>query len=262
MTDSTIIHDRVQSQFGPVAEEYTISPTHANPEELARLVALVAPQAADRVLDIATGAGHTALAFAPYVAEVVAYDLTATMLEEVERNAARRGIRNVTTLRGAAESLPFEESRFEIAAVRIAAHHFADVQQAIDEMSRVATPGGRVVVVDTTVPEDDRLDEEINALEKLRDPSHVRNYRPSEWRAMLEAAGLSVTVAEVRMGAALYELDFESWTARMRTPAAAVTELERRFRSASPALREALDIQTENDQIGFRLPRVTLVALK
>jgi hypothetical protein len=79
---------------------------------------------------------------------------------------------------------------------------------------------------------------------------------------MLETAGLALTVAEITKGREGDWLSFESWTARMRTPAAAVTELERRFRGASPALREALDIQTENDKIAFRLPRVTLVALK
>ena len=262
MTDSSAIHERVRSQFGPVADQYTISPTHANAEELSRLVALAQPRAADRVLDVATGAGHTALAFAPYVAEVVAYDLTAAMLEEVRRNAERRGLHNVTTLQGTAESLPLEAGSLEIVTVRIAPHHFADAQKAVHEMSRVVKTGGRVLVVDTTVPEDDRLDEEINAIEKWRDPSHVRNYRPSEWHAMLEAAGLAVTVCEVTLGTRGDELDFENWTARMRTPPEAVAELERRFHSASLALQHALDIRIDNGRIAFRLPRVVLVGVK
>jgi hypothetical protein len=129
-------------------------------------------------------------------------------------------------------------------------------------MSRVVKMGGRVLVVDTTVPEDDRLDDEINAIEKRRDPSHVRNYRPNEWRAMLEAAGLTVAVSQVTMGTAGDELDFERWTARMRTPPEAVTELEQRFRGASMTLRQALDIRIHDGHITFRLPRVALVALK
>jgi ubiquinone/menaquinone biosynthesis C-methylase UbiE len=262
VSSSSAIHEQVQSQFGPVAERYTTSSTHANPEDLARLVALAQPQPRDRVLDVATGAGHTALALAPYVAEVIAYDLIPAMLDEANRNAARRGLHNMSTLQGAAERLPFEAGSFEIVTVRIAPHHFADVRRAACEMSRVVKPGGRVVILDTTVPEDETLDAEINDIEKLRDPSHVRNYRPSEWRGMLEAAGLTVTVCETSMGTEGDELEFEDWTARMRTPPAAVAELDRCFRTASLALRQALDIRLEAGSITFRLPRVTLVALK
>jgi ubiquinone/menaquinone biosynthesis C-methylase UbiE len=262
MLESRVIHEKVKEQFGPVAEQYTRSRTHANAEELARLVALVGPAPGDRVLDVATGAGHTALAFAPHVAEVVAFDLTPAMLEEVARNAARLGLRNITTRLGTAEALPFADQSFEIVTVRIAAHHFAGIERAIAEMARVVKTGGRVLVADTTVPEDDRLDEEINAIEKLRDPSHRRNYRPSEWKAMLEAAGLGVTVSELSIGSEGDELDFADWTARMRTPPAAVAELEQRFRQASPALRAALQIRVSGGKISFWLPRVTLLAVR
>src|SRR5690348_3992250 len=129
MTESSAIHEQVKSQFGPVAERYTTSSTHANPEELARLVRLAQPRPLDRVLDIATGAGHAALALAPHVAEVVAYDLTAAMLDEVNRNADRRCLHNIETRQGAAECLPFEEASFDIVTVRIAAHHFAEIRR-------------------------------------------------------------------------------------------------------------------------------------
>src|SRR5437016_4878028 len=119
MPESQAIYDLVQSQFGPVADQYTTSHSHDNPVELARLVALAQPRPSDRVLDVATGAGHTALAFAPHVAEVIAYDLTAAMLDEVNRNASQRGLLNVRTLQGPAESLPFPDDSFEIVTVRI-----------------------------------------------------------------------------------------------------------------------------------------------
>src|SRR5580704_14117607 len=90
----------VQEVFGPVAANYASSKVHGNTEELGRLVALVQPKPTDRVLDVATGTGNTALAFAPYVAQVVAYDVTPRMLEQVEFGAAQRGLTNVTTLLG------------------------------------------------------------------------------------------------------------------------------------------------------------------
>jgi hypothetical protein len=129
-------------------------------------------------------------------------------------------------------------------------------------MARVARAGGRVVVVDTTVPEDEALDREINRIETLRDPSHVRNYRVSEWRAMLEAAGLAVTYGEIDMYREGGRMDFHTWTSRMRTLPDAVAELERIFHTASPALREALDLEVSPGRIEFCLPLVTLVARK
>jgi ubiquinone/menaquinone biosynthesis C-methylase UbiE len=263
MSTRSSIHKRVQSQFGPVAERYTTSAVHADPEALARVVELTQPAPGDRALDVATGAGHTALALAPAVASVVAYDLTPAMLEETARNAAARGITNIVTRQGAAEALPFPDESFEIVTVRTAPHHFADVQAAVREMARMLVPGGRLVVVDTTVPEDDALDRQINQIEALRDPSHVRNHRESEWRSMLAAAGLTVTACQVDMYREQGRpVDFDAWTARMRTPPEMVAQLEAIFRNASPALTEVLDIRIIDGRISFVLPQITLVAVK
>jgi hypothetical protein len=130
-------------------------------------------------------------------------------------------------------------------------------------MARVLRSGGRLVVVDTTVPEDDELDRQINQIESLRDPSHVRNYRESEWRQMLTAAGLTVSICQVEMYREKgRRMDFTTWTTRMRTPPTAVAQLEAMFRNASPAVREVLDIEIVDGRIAFVLPQVTLVAVK
>lgn len=259
---SEAIYQKVQSQFGPVAAAYTTSAGHSDPNQLAVVVRLAAPQPTDRALDIATGAGHTALALAPHVQEVIAYDLTPAMLEETQRNAHSKGITNLRTQQGSAEQLPYADDRFEIVTVRVAPHHFADVQAAVAEMARVVMSGGRVVVVDTTVPEDDSLDQQINDIEQLRDPSHVRDYRPSEWRALLENVGLQITHLTVDYYTEGGHMDFFTWTGRMRTPADVVADLEGRFRGASPQLIQALDIRLEGETIQFCLPKVTIAALK
>ena len=64
-------------------------------------------------------------------------------------------------------------------------------------MARVAKIGARVVIVDSSSPEDESLDRQWNHMEKLRDLSHVRSYRPSAWRAMVAGAGLRVSFKEV-----------------------------------------------------------------
>ena len=262
MAGSDQIHQLVAANFGPVAEKYATSPGHANQAALDHLVELVAPAASAAVLDIATGAGNVALAFAPHVARVVAFDLTPSMLEQTLKTAATRGLINVEAVQGLAEDLPFENDTFDVVTVRLAPHHYADIQTAVDEMARVARPGGKVVIVDTTVPEDDTLDQEINEMETLRDNSHVQNYRPSVWRAMVERAGLTVVHESVAPYTEDFKMEFEEWIERIRTPEAEAEELRRRFRGASPELAAAISLELLGDTILFVWDQVTLIAQK
>jgi hypothetical protein len=102
-----------------------------------------------------------------------------------------------------AEELPFADSGFELAATRVAAHHFADAAQATRELGRVAS--GRVIVVDTMF-----MGEDVERAEALRDPSHVRNYTEQEWRSFFGGAGIDLD--EVRFFAT--PIDFEEWLMR------------------------------------------------
>ena len=95
-------YDAVRTTFGRAAAAYTASAGHADAEALARVVVFAEPHPADRALDVATGAGHTALALAPHVAEVIALDITPEMLAETALNASRRGLGNVRVQSGAA----------------------------------------------------------------------------------------------------------------------------------------------------------------
>jgi ubiquinone/menaquinone biosynthesis C-methylase UbiE len=261
------VHERVQSQFGAAAEAYGTSLVHGDAAALERVVELAEPKPADAALDIATGAGHTALALAPHVGRVIAYDLTREMLQETRRNAAARGLANVYTQQGPAEKLPFRDASFDIITVRQAPHHFADVRGAVREMARVANSGARVVIVDSTVPSGHRSDPDLapqwDRMERLRDPSHVRNYSPSEWRAMVQAAGLRVVCEETSFATENGRpMDFAAWTRRINTPPEAVAELTRLFRDASPALASALRIEIIDKAIFFCVPVVTVAAVK
>jgi len=257
------IHEQVSAQFGAAAAAYTASAVHADPSALARVVELVAPKPTDVALDVATGSGNTALALAPHVARVIAYDMTPAMLAETARNAAARGLANIATQQGTAESVPFPDATFDIITVRQALHHFADVRAALREMARVARPGARLVIVDSTSPEDDSLDRQWNYIEKLRDPSHVRNYRPSEWRVLLADAGLRISHEELAFATENGRgMDFAAWVRRMHTPPSAVAELTRLLRNASPALAAALRIELDVDAIRFCVPQITIASAK
>ncbi|HUN88675.1 MAG TPA: methyltransferase domain-containing protein [Terriglobales bacterium] len=254
------VHRQVQEQFGATAAAYTFSAGHGDRAALQALVAMASVKPDFVVLDIATGAGHTALAFAPHVREVVAYDLTPAMLLETANNAAKRGLVNVATRQGSAETLPFADGEFDVTVVRLASHHFADNQQAVREMARVTRRGGRAMIVDNYGPEDPALDAQLQHIEKLRDPSHVRSYRLSVWRETVREAGLKLQ-REVtdRYSESPRGMSFRDWVRRSKTPPAGVEGLHRIFSSASVALRELLKIEPDGDDFWFTLPQVTLV---
>ena len=85
-----------QERFAKFAEGYVTSQTHAKGYDLDRLVQIAQPQADWRVLDVATGGGHTVLKFAPYVGSVVATDITPQMLSAAAENIKKQGVINVT----------------------------------------------------------------------------------------------------------------------------------------------------------------------
>jgi len=163
----------VQQQFGATAAHYLTSKPHAQGQSLTRLVEHVRPQPAWQVLDIATGAGHTAYAFAPHVARVWASDITAEMLALVRQESARRQLTNVGTLYAKAERLPLGDQLFDLVTCRIAPHHFDSIPAFLEESRRVLKPDGRLGLVDNVVPPG-AVGDYINALERFRDPSHLR----------------------------------------------------------------------------------------
>ncbi len=186
-----------QTVFAQRAAFYTTSAVHKDKTVLNRVVELAQPQLTDVVLDVATGTGHTAFAFAPHVKSVIATDITPEMLNEGEKLKIENGIANVEFQLADAHELPFEDATFDIVTCRRAAHHFVDIAQALREMKRVLKPGGRLVIDDRSVPEDDFVDTTLNRLDVLHDRSHVRECRPSEWERMMQEAGCKIEVIEM-----------------------------------------------------------------
>ena len=121
----------IQKQFGAHANNYVTSQVHAQGPSLARLVELTQPQKDWVVLDISTGAGHTALAFAPHVARVLATDLPPQMLDAARQLATERAITNIEFKPADAHALPFGENTYDLVTNRLALHHFTDARQAM-----------------------------------------------------------------------------------------------------------------------------------
>ena len=137
-----------QERFGRYAAGYVQSTDHANADELGYLVSLVQPEETWHMLDVATGGGHTALAFAPYVSSVIASDVTPQMLAQAESYINGQSISNVRYEIVDAMQMPFDAGTFDLVTCRIAAHHFSDAVLFVQEANRVLKPGGILLVQD------------------------------------------------------------------------------------------------------------------
>lgn len=167
------------------AEAYRESDAHRSGADLDLLVEWAEGRTA---LDVATGGGHVARRLREAGFDVVTVDPAPGMRPDVISRA---------------EHLPFAEGSFDVVVTRIAPHHFADIHAAIGEMARVS--GGLVLVVDNLYRGD-----VVEEAERLRDPTHVRNYDEAEWRELFAQAGLAVEAVELLET----EIDLESWLAR------------------------------------------------
>lgn len=234
--------ENVQSQFGPRAKSYLTSAVHAQGEDLAHFAAMLAEEGAGtRVLDMGCGGGHMSFAAAPFVREVVAYDLSPEMLAVVAHAAGERGYGNVLTEQGEAEALPFDDASFDWVVSRFSAHHWTDWRAGLGEAYRVLRPGGRGLFIDVVSPALGVLDTYLQTVEVLRDTSHVRDYTPAEWETALAARGF-VTHATRRHR---LRMEFASWVARMRTPDVMVSAIRALQATVSEPVRRHFAIEAD-----------------
>jgi SAM-dependent methyltransferase len=170
------------------AEAYRQSPGHREGADLDLVVEWCEPSPGVKALDVATGGGHVARRLREAGCEVVTLDPSPGMQADVLAPA---------------EHIPFDDGAFDVVVTRIAPHHFEDIRAAIEELERVSN---RLVVIEDTLYSSERHEQ----AEKLRDPTHVRNYTEDEWRGFLTEAGLEVEQVECFEK----EHPLEDWLAR------------------------------------------------
>lgn len=231
MTDD--IKSLSTDRFSRFAERYVQASQMGATAEPAKLVAMAAPQPTDRLLDIATGGGHTALTFAPHVGHVVASDLALGMLNAA-RSYAQQKSADIEFTAADAEALPFKDASFDIVSCRIAQHHFPDVFRFMQECARVLRPGGRLVMQDQVTPEPDAAARYLDSFERLRDPSHHRIYSELEWRGLYLDVGLTVDHVEL----ARHRTSLVTWAERQDCSPEVIEHLHVMMAQAPDAVRE------------------------
>jgi len=234
---------QVQDYFSRTAESYVASFSHRAGDDLKRLIESGEWNPQQQALDIATGGGHTALAVAPLVAQVTVSDLTPRMLEKAREFLLAQGITNAQFQVADAEQLPFPTEAFDRVTCRIAAHHFPNVEQAVQEVVRVLKPGGLYLLIDCMAPSDPELDTFDNTVEKWRDPSHGRSCTVEEWQTFFSQAGLKIENMEFFRKTHHYD----DWTLRSQLPANEKAALERFILESSPRIQNYFEVSRRTD---------------
>lgn len=244
----------VRAQFGRRAGAYASSESHAWDRDLDLLLQHLDLRKTDRVLDVATGTGFTAIALRPRVASVTGVDLTHGMLLEAQRLAASLQIHWVE---GDVEALPFRGEAFSVVTCRRAPHHFTDLDQAIDEMLRVLGIGGRIGIIDQVNPEDADGMRLMDELERLRDPSHEHTLSVGEWQAILGRHQIVTTFLEVVES----RLSFAHWQHLADTNPQARRMVESALHAATPQARKLIGF-LESPEPSFLKRWIVLVGRK
>ena len=248
--------DLILDQFTRQAVPFATSPGIQDEAALRLVIEFSGAGPDDTLLDVACGPGIIVCAFARVVKHATGLDLTPAMLDRARTLQREKGLTNVTWQLGEAVPLPYPDASFSIVTSRFAFHHLLDPAAALKEMARVCRPGGKVVVIDSAPAADKTA--AFNAMELVRDPSHVRAMPLAELRDLYRRAGLP----EPRTTGYRLEGELEGLIGRSFPKPGDDETLRRIFRASVDG--DTLDIgaRRDGDTIRFGYPVAVLVAEK
>lgn len=208
-------HDRIiREEFSKQAAKFGDKGLTLSSQDLLHWIVESLPLNKDHlVLDVAAGTGHLSRAIAPFVAAVIAMDLTREMLNQAHNENMQGSLANIFLQEGSAEYLPYETNTFDFVASRLSIHHFENPIIPLREMVRVCKPGHKIAIIDLVSPEDEKISETYNHLERLRDPSHTIALPRLQLETILAEVGISVEKSERRE----IEVDFQRWVQMTET---------------------------------------------
>jgi 2-polyprenyl-3-methyl-5-hydroxy-6-metoxy-1,4-benzoquinol methylase len=253
-------NDVIRESFTTQAVAFAANPWVTDEDRIQRLVAAAHLNGNERVLDIATGPGYIAEAFAGAAREAVGVDLTEAMLAIAKERTQQRGVSNVSFRAGDAQDLPFENGEFDVVVCRLALHHLQKPLHVLREMVRVCRAGGTVLVEDIYASEHTERAAYQDRWEILRDPSHVRTLPLRELLELFRDAGLetdAVTTADYLTP------EVERWLATTKTPPEHASEIRRLLEEDRLHDRSgARPFQDETGRLCFHARTATLTGRK
>ena len=243
-------------RFNLIANNFATSEVHAMSPTIQRLHGLVGTIQGLNVCDVACGAGHTGLSFVAQGAQACFVDPAPSMLSAVQELARQRGL-TVRTVQSFAEAIPLEDNRFDLVLSRLAAHHFTDIQKAVNEMTRLTRPNGLVAVIDLVGATDPKHDALNHQVELLHDPTHIRSYTAAQWKTFFQNAGLTVECFEPQHTERPGGVPLHRWCEIASSGEAAERELRQLLGKTPEDQLSAIGIQRQGED--FLIPVRTLL---
>jgi ubiquinone/menaquinone biosynthesis C-methylase UbiE len=238
---------RIKEEFKRQAETLSVASVFTDSGVLEQIRAAVKPTTAMNVLDLGCGPGIVTAAIAPEVREIVAYDLTPEMLDKAKKKGQEAGLKNVRFELGSAEHLPFQEESFDAIVTRLTIHHFLDPRPVMNEVVRVTRRGGKVVVADVVSSEKEDEAALHNALETLRDPTHVKMLSHSAMLKLIQSGGLqisSIVTWEMKR-------DYDEWIRITNAPERIKPLYTIMVALAKAGLHAGIDLHFDGNTVGF-----------
>lgn len=120
-----------------------------------RAVRMAPPVGDAPILDVCTGTGDLAFSYEKRAqgAAVIGSDFTHEMLVLANKKREAASESQIEFLEADAQQLPFADGSFQIVSVAFGLRNVADTMQGLQEMTRVCRPGGKVVVLEFSMPE-------------------------------------------------------------------------------------------------------------
>jgi len=252
-------HDgRIRAEFTERAEAFATAPGITDGQALKVLLEISEAGGEDTVLDVACGAGVVVCAFAALVKRATGIDITPAMIDRARCLQEEKRCRNVAWEVGDSRCLPYADGAFSIVVTRYSFHHIEQPELTLREMARVCAPSGKVIVADVCASSDAGRAATFNAMERLRDPSHVRTL------AEVELTGLFANVGLQNMCSARYFLEFSLRDLVQHSSAAAadIARVEQMVRAQVGVREPAFPVRQVNGELVVVYPILVLAGTK
>jgi ubiquinone/menaquinone biosynthesis C-methylase UbiE len=248
-----------QEQFAKQSHRYGRGHILENVDDVSEALRFIHLPTPAKVLDVATGGGHTGLYLASLGHQVTLADIAQPMLDRAKQTALERGL-TVETRQHPAEDFPYGDATFDFVTCRVAPHHFSSPNDFVRETARVLKPQGWFLLIDGSVEDNQPEAEEwLHQVEKLRDPSHHRFLTPGQWTALCQNHGLSPFKAVLTP---FKQPDLNWYFETAATSPENRAEVLKLIRNAPDSARKLYNLGEETGKIVWWWQRLTLLAQK
>ena len=200
--------------------------------DLDEAAAYLLPDAsADILFDACCGNGAVSAYFSHRVKMVIASDNSMELLKKAqELISEKRALNNVLFREADPEDLSFPAGAFSLLCCRRDFQRFSDLDRVLAEFYRVLRWEGKMVFIDTLLPDNPDAADFYHKINELRDPGYVRAFPLAEWRYAADSCQFRID----EVSTFLAPIPFQNWCREALLPSATIGKIKNLFLSAPP----------------------------